>query len=210
MKSEMKAARKTAKAVLVVMLLATAIHGQGRLDPAALLKPSTDFVADGNGDYSGRRFSTLATVNSSNVQALSLGWVHRLNAGIGQAGGGGSTVSTIKGTPVVVNGVMYVTIPDHVWAIDARSGREIWHSTWRSKGGWHIGNRGVAVLGSTVYVETPDCNLVALNIRDGQENGGPRFAIRAVLLRFVAPLIEESRDRRGDGDDLTFRLPRSA
>src|SRR4029077_8462482 len=89
--------------------------------------------------------------------------------GRGGQGGGGNAAVTIKGTPVVVNGVMYVTFPDHVWAVDARTGREIWHSTWPSKGGWHIGNRGVAVLGTTVYVETPDCNLVALNARDGKE-----------------------------------------
>ena len=65
------------------------------------------------------------------------------------------------------NGVLYTSIPDHVWAVDARTGRELWHATWPSKGGWHIGNRGVAVLGRTVYVETPDCNLVALDTRDG-------------------------------------------
>jgi alcohol dehydrogenase (cytochrome c) len=64
---------------------------------------------------------------------------------------------------------LYTSIPDHVWAVDARSGRELWHATWPSKGGWHIGNRGVAVLGRTVYVETPDCNLVALDARDGRE-----------------------------------------
>ena len=46
--------------------------------------------------------------------------------------GGGSA---IKGTPVQINGVIYLTVPDHVWAIDARSGREIWHFTWQSKGG---------------------------------------------------------------------------
>ena len=121
-----------------------------------------------NGDYSGRRFSGLKHINASNVNALSLAWVYRPNA-TGPAGGGGATAVTIKGTPVVVNGVMYTTIPDHVWAVDARTGREIWHATWPSKGGWHIGNRGVAVLGNTVYVETPDCNLVALNSRDGRE-----------------------------------------
>ena len=45
----------------------------------------------------------------------------------------------------MVNGVLYVTLPDHVWAIDARTGREIWHLAWPSTGGIHIGNRGVAI-----------------------------------------------------------------
>src|SRR4029450_11078443 len=122
-----------------------------------------------NGDYSGRRFSALSAIDSSNVSSMTLAWVYRPNAGAAAAGGGGVTPVVIKGTPVVVNGVLYVTIPDHVWAVDARSGQQIWHSTWPSKGGWHIANRGVAVLGRTVYVETPDCNLVALDSRDGKE-----------------------------------------
>lgn len=192
------------RTVLVVMLLVPALFGQGTLDPAALLKPSTDSWPMYNGDYSGRRFSTLSKVNSSNVNALSLGWVHRLNAGAGQAGGGGATVPAIKGTPIVVNGVMYITIPDHVWAIDARSGRQIWHSTWRSKGGWHIANRGVAVLGSTLYVETPDCNLVALNIRDGRERWRTEICdLEQFYYGSVAPLVVKNHVIVGvSGDDL--------
>src|SRR5436189_19392 len=99
-----------------------------------------------NGDLSGRRYSPLAKINQSNINSLSLAWVYRVNPGRAPQAGGGSANTAIKGTPVVVNGVLYTTIPDHVWAIDARTGREIWHHTWPSKGGWHIGNRGVAVL----------------------------------------------------------------
>ena len=86
-----------------------------------------------NGDYSGRRFSELTTVDSRNVASLSLGWTHRI-AAAGPAGGGGTTAAVIKGTPVVANGVLYVTIPDHVWALDARSGRELWHATLAVEG----------------------------------------------------------------------------
>src|SRR6516162_4045109 len=89
-----------------------------------------------NGDYSGRRFSSLTKINTSTIGTLGLAWVYRANAG-------GNLRATIKATPLVVNGVMYFTIPDQVWAIDARSGREIWHYAWASKGGDHIGNRGV-------------------------------------------------------------------
>ena len=154
-------------ALLFVVVLS--LYAQGTMDTARLLKPTPDSWPMYNGDYSGRRFSALSRITAGNVNGLSLGWVVRPNAGGGQAGGGGNTAVTIKGTPVVVNGVLYTTIPDHVWALDARTGQQIWHATWPSKGGWHIGNRGVAVFGNTVYVETPDCNLVALNIRNGQE-----------------------------------------
>ena len=61
-----------------------------------------------NGDYSGRRFSALTKINHVNVSALTLAWVYRPNPGAAPAGGGGATAVTIKGTPVVVNGVMYV------------------------------------------------------------------------------------------------------
>ena len=45
----------------------------------------------------------------------------------------------------MVNGVLYAAIPDHAWAIDARTGQEIWHYVWKTKGGIHIGNRGMGM-----------------------------------------------------------------
>jgi len=80
-----------------------------------------------NGDTSGRRYSTLSKINQSNINSLSLAWVWRVNPGRAPQAGGGSVNTTIKGTPVVVNGVLYTTLPDHVFAVDARTGREIWH-----------------------------------------------------------------------------------
>jgi alcohol dehydrogenase (cytochrome c) len=198
---------KTVRTLLFVASFAAAlqaVQAQGTLAPAKLLQPSTDSWPMYNGDYSGRRFSTLEKINAANVNALSLGWVYRANPGGGQAGGGGATAAIIKGTPVQVNGVLYVTIPDHVWAVDARTGREIWHSTWKSRGGWHIGNRGVAVLNSTVYVETPDCYLVALNIRDGRERWRTEICdLEQFYYGSTAPLIVKNHVIVGvSGDDL--------
>ena len=195
---------KAMRNVSILMLLAFSVYGQGTLDSARLLQPSPDSWPMHNGDYSGRRFSTSSKLNAGNVTALTLGWVYRANPGAGPAGGGGNAAATIKGTPVVVNGVLYFTIPDHVWAIDARTGREIWHSTWSSKGGWHIANRGVAVLGNTVYVETPDCNLVALNIRDGRERWRTAICdLEQFYYGSAAPLIVKNHVIVGvSGDDL--------
>jgi alcohol dehydrogenase (cytochrome c) len=160
---------KSAAALLFLCAAAAvSLAAQGTVPPAALLTPTPDSWPMYNGDYSGRRFSGLTTINSDNVASLSLGWTRRI-AAPGPAGGGGSSAAVIKGTPVVANGVLYATIPDHVWALDARTGRELWHASWPSRGGWHIGNRGVAVLGTTVYVETPDCQLLALDNRTGKE-----------------------------------------
>src|SRR4030095_4753062 len=71
----------------------------GGLDPARLLKPGTDSWPTYNGDYSGRRFSTLPQITAANVKALSLAWM----APLATNGGG------IKGTPLVIDGVMYMS-----------------------------------------------------------------------------------------------------
>jgi len=195
---------KSLRNASLVMLLALSLYGQGTLDNASLLRPSPDSWPMHNGDYSGRRFSPLTRLNVGDVNSMTLAWVQRANAGGGQAGGGGNPAFPIKSTPVVANGVLYVTIPDHVWAIDARTGSEIWHSTWRSRGGWHISNRGVAILGDTVYVETPDCNLVALNIRDGREKWRREICdLEQFYYASAAPLIVNSHVIVGvSGDDL--------
>jgi alcohol dehydrogenase (cytochrome c) len=196
---------RLARTWFAVLVAGTAvISAQGTVPQEALLEPAPDSWPMYNGDYSGRRFSALATANASNVGALTLAWVYRPSPGVAPAGGGGATSTIIKGTPVVANGVLYVTIPDHVWAVDARTGREIWHSTWPSKGGWHIGNRGAAVLGRTVYVETPDCNLVALDAGDGREKWRtPICDVEQFYYASTAPLVVRNHVITGvSGDDL--------
>src|SRR5207302_2541642 len=141
----------------IALLSALAIAQGQRLDPELLTKPPTDAWPTYNGDYSGRRFSALKQITAANVKALSLAWVYRLNASpLGAMTGGeaperpaggasGPGAIGIKSTPLMVNGILYVASPDHVWAVDARTGREVWHYMWRTKGGDHIGNRGVGM-----------------------------------------------------------------
>ncbi len=168
------------------------------LDPQKLLGAGTDSWPTYNGDYSGRRFSTLANINTQSVRTLSLGWVYRPDAGRGDLGG------PIKGTPVVVDGVLYLTMPNRVWAIDARTGREIWHFAWQSKGGLTIGNRGVGVYGRWLYFETPDCNLVSLNLRDGKERWHkPICDLDQMYYASAAPVVIKNHVMTGvSGDDL--------
>jgi alcohol dehydrogenase (cytochrome c) len=184
-------------------LLSLSAFGQGTLDPAQLLQPLADSWPTYNGDYSGRRYSALSRINSSNISSLTLAWVYRANAGSDQAGGG-SANAVIKSTPLEINGVLYFTAPDHVWAVDARSGREIWHYTWRSKGGWHIGNRGVGVYGGWLYFETPDCNLVSLNLKDGSERWHKEICdLDQFYYGSVAPVVVKNHVITGvSGDDL--------
>jgi acido-empty-quinoprotein group A len=139
-----------------VLFCAPLLFGQG-LDPAALLKPATDTWPTYNGDYSGRRHSPLAQVNASNVGSLTLAWAYRANA------------APIKSTPLEVNGILYFTVPDNVWAVDARTGREVWHYKYTGNSGHYIGSRGVGMYGNWLYFETPDGFLVSLNANDGRE-----------------------------------------
>jgi alcohol dehydrogenase (cytochrome c) len=182
----------------VALTAAVTAQTKSGVDPAKLLNPGTDGWPGYNGDYSGRRFSTLTKIDASNVRTLSLAWVSRMNPGAGVGG------ATVKGTPVQVNGVMYVTAPDHVWAIDARTGREIWHFAWESTGGIHIGNRGVAVLGDSLYFETPDCHLVALDIKDGTERWRKQICdLDLFYYGSVAPVVVKNHVIAGvSGDDL--------
>ena len=184
--------------MLLVVLMVAGAWAQ-TLDPAKLITPPTDSWPSFNGDYSGRRFSPLTKVNAGNVSALSLAWVYRMTAQ-----SAGPFPGSIKSTPVVVDGVMFFTIPDHVWAIDARSGRELWHFAWPSRGGIHIGNRGVAVNGKWLYFETPDCHLVSLNMKDGKERWHKQICEPDQLyFASAAPLVVGNHVIAGvSGDDL--------
>ena len=126
-------------ALTFVLLLAPIVLCGQELTPEALVKLGTASWPTYNGDYSGQRHSPLDQINTSNVASLSSVWMYRAT-NYGAAGFG----SVIKSTPIEVNGVLYFTMPDNVWAVDARSGREVWHYKYPPNEGGHIGQRGVA------------------------------------------------------------------
>jgi alcohol dehydrogenase (cytochrome c) len=114
-----------------------------------------------NGDYTGRRYSNLHAINVANVAQLRASWVfHPGNS------------QNLEATPVVIRGVMYVTSANHVFALDARTGRTVWHYPRPVSSGLlddaaaHK-NRGVAVWQHSVYVETDDAHLLCLDARSG-------------------------------------------
>jgi alcohol dehydrogenase (cytochrome c) len=109
-----------------------------------------------NGDTSGRRFSDLTQINRSNVGSLTLAWAFQTHV-----------AETLKCTPLLVDGILYFTAPDHVWAIDARTGQQVWHYERPSTGN-HIGQRGVAFYNGRVFFGTPDAHLISLDARDGK------------------------------------------
>ncbi len=187
-----------------------ALLGQGPLDPALLGKPPVDAWPTYHGDYSGRHYSTLNQINQSNVKALSLAWVHRINispagaivGGEGPEDAVGGAGNIIKGIPLMVNGISYFSTPDHAFAVDARTGQEIWHYFWKTKGGIHIGNRGMGMYNNWLFFETPDCYLVSLDASTGKERWHKLIAdVKQEYFCTPAPLIVRNHVIVGLGGD---------
>ena len=161
--------------VATLLAAATVTIGAQSLDPKLIGKPPVDAWPTYHGDYSGRRYSTLTQINASNVKSLTLAWTYRLNLsrsgplaggeGPDVAPAGVPTTATIKSTPLLVDSVLYFSVPDHVYAVDPRTGRELWHFVWKTRGGDHIGNRGVGMYGNWLYFLTPDNYFVSRRTR---------------------------------------------
>lgn len=159
------------------------------LDPALLLKPPLDTWPTYNGDYSGRRYSTLAQVNSSNVKSLALAWSFQEHA------------APLKCTPLEVNGTLYLSAPDSVWAVDARTGREIWHFERPSQGD-HIASRGVAMYKNRLYFGTPDAHLICLDAREGKVIWDKQIAdVKFGYYLALAPLVVKNKIIIGTSGD---------
>src|SRR5881227_2073536 len=78
---------------------------QGRgISPAELLKPLKDSWPTYNGDYTGRRYSALTQIDRSTVKNLTLAWSMRVNAGMGNAGGGFGRGGRGGGGNIIVGG----------------------------------------------------------------------------------------------------------
>jgi alcohol dehydrogenase (cytochrome c) len=164
------------------------LEAQG-LDPAALLAAPTNTWPTYNGDYSGRRYSTLNQINRDNVKSLSLAWAFQTHS------------TTFKATPLEVNGILYFSTPDNVWAADAKTGRQIWHFSRPSEGD-HIGSRGVAMYKSRLYFGTPDAHLICLDARSGKQIWD--IVIADVAFGYylsVAPLVVKDRIIVGTSGD---------
>ncbi len=208
-----------------ILLLAPAALNAQILDPTLLMKPPVDAWPTYNGDYSGRRFSTLSQINQSTIKNLNLAWIYRANGGetpgaiiggeapapqvsgtggpaAGRAAGPGGFGLQIKSTPLMVNGILYFTAPDNTWAVNARSGRELWHYFWRTKGGIHIGNRGVGMYENWLYFETPDDYLVCLDAKTGKERWHVEIAdVKQEYFSTPAPVIVGNHVLVGTGGD---------
>jgi alcohol dehydrogenase (cytochrome c) len=135
-----------------------------------LARPVGDNWTSYNGDYTGRRFSGLQEITRANVAQLRAAWVFHP----------GNT-QRLEATPVVVRGIMYLTSSNDVIALDARTGRSVWHYSRPISSGLlddaaaHK-SRGVAVWDHFVYSETDDAHLLCLDARSGNLIWDVQFA----------------------------------
>jgi acido-empty-quinoprotein group A len=184
-------------ALVGALALCANARGQG-LNPAALLDPGDSWPSY-NGDYSGRRFSALKQINASNVNSLTLAWVSHPSA---RNASGASFASASKATPLEINGVLYFSAPDVAWALDARTGREIWHYVYPPNNGHRNGSRGVAMSGEWIYLVTPDNHLVCLGAKDGKQKWIVELADEALdYFSTTAPVVVRNHVIVGVGGD---------
>ena len=116
-----------------------------------------------NGNYAQTRYYPASQINTSNVKNLRPAWIFQTEV-----------VESLETSPLVINGVMYVTTSfNHVYALDAATGSQIWH--YKHKMGpittYCCGpnNRGVAAYGDKVFMGTLDARLIALNAKTGKK-----------------------------------------
>src|SRR4051812_38795710 len=133
-----------------------------------------------NGDPRGNRYTALTQIDRSNVARLAPRWMFTL-----------SNTGGLQVTPVVADGLMYVTAINEVYALAAGSGRQVWHfQRPRTPGAMAWANRGVAVAGDRVFFETDDARLLALNRWTGAVAwDAPLADVRDNYFASSAPLV---------------------
>ena len=183
------------KAGMLGWLLTAQMAAGQDLTHKDLLKQQPNMWPTYNGDYSGRRFSELKQINTANVQNLSLAWANRFTSTLP-----GNVV--IKSTPLLVNGILYLTSPNNVWAADVRTGHPLWHYQYQANTGSTIGNRGLGMYGNWLFFETPDSHLVSLEANTGKERWKVQIADPKLdYTSTVAPVVVGDHIILGIGGD---------
>jgi alcohol dehydrogenase (cytochrome c) len=139
-----------------VHLLRRAAEGRAPTGVEAPVREVTSSVSwpTYNGDPGGNRYTTMTQIDKTSVARLAPRWMFSV-----------PNARAMQGTPVVAGGIMYVTMPNEVYALDAGSGRQIWHYQRARTQGVVQGNanRGAAVVGDRVFLETDNAHAIALD-----------------------------------------------
>ena len=135
------------------------------------------------GSYSSQQFSSLKQINRTNIANLKVAWIYQPS----------KPVSNLEASPIVADGVMYLTEPPStVTALDVRTGLRLW--SWSPTLPEHVvsiglyaTSRGVAILGDTVFIGTADSHLVALDAKTGAVRWNVHVADNAMGYAMTGP-----------------------
>ncbi|MBV8819793.1 MAG: PQQ-binding-like beta-propeller repeat protein [Acidobacteriaceae bacterium] len=167
-------------ALVAAMCGASAAHAQVTFEDI-LKGPGANWLTYA-GDYQARRNSSLTQITPQNVASLTPKWVYHMPKADG-----------LRTSPIVYDGVMYVTNSNEIRALDARSGRLIW-AFKEERAKKQAVNRGAAILGDRVFFVTSDIYLVALDRRTGALLWEKKYGdIEEGMFASAAPLAVKDR-----------------
>ena len=179
-----------------LMLVVASLKGDAQVTSDRLLRAADEpqnWITY-SGDYAGKRYSLLTQITPANVRNLELKWILP-----------NQVFGAWQSTPIVVDGIMYVTQrPNDVLAVDAKTGRVFWQYRYTVSPDARVccgaNNRGVAILGDTLYMGTLDGHLVAIDRTTGRSLwdvavGDPKLGYSITM----APLIVKDKVLVGSG-----------
>jgi alcohol dehydrogenase (cytochrome c) len=125
------------------------------------IEPKTNW-ATYDGSFSGNRYSTLSQIDTHNVNQLSLAWQFP------------TAMTRLETTPIVVDGVMYITGWNEAYAVDATTGQQLWafhqaHTPGLVSEAGRGTNRGLGICNDNLFMVTDNAHLLALDRRNGQK-----------------------------------------
>ena len=168
----MRMASRSSLAALGLLWLATPLASVGQNVPYERILHAQSQPEDWltySGSYFSQQYSALRQINRENVANLRIAWMYQP----------ARPVANLESSPIVADGVMYITEPPStVTALDLRSGLKLWSYTPTLPEhivsiGLYATSRGVAILDNTVYIGTADAHLIALDAK----NGAPRWNV---------------------------------
>lgn len=158
---------RTLLACTSVCLILTGLGGCAQVETrdqttTRIMQPKNGDWPSFGRDYANQRYSPLKQIDRTNVTKLDLVW--KVKTGVS---------ASFQSTPIVVNGVMYVSLPyNHVMALDAKTGKQLWRYEHQRRQDWKMccgpANRGVAVGYGKVFMGTVDARLIALDAKTGK------------------------------------------
>lgn len=168
----------------VLLVLPWQLHGQVSSDRLLNAAKEPQNWLTYSGTYSGQRYSALGQIDPSNVKNLEVKWVFQ-----------SQTTHKFEATPLVVDGIMYLTQPPNdIVALDAKTGRVFWVYPYtplpNARPCCGFVNRGLAILGDTLFMATVDAHLIAVDARNGAPVWKAKVADSAESYAMtLAPLI---------------------